>query len=241
MKQSSYWIGGNHAVEAALLNQKRKKLELVFLDKNRQIENQLLKFKEFKKITNVKNGKFFNKIFPANFKHQGIAAKVLPRDLISLKEHLKINKNESNIVMLDGITDPRNIGSIIRNCVAFNVSSIIFHGQGLNIKTPTMYLAASGAIENINFISVKNIASALKVLKENGYWVLGFDGNSESIFNKNKCTKKNILIFGDEGLGLRDLTKQSCDELVKIPINKKIESLNVSSAVVATLSLLNLG
>ena len=240
MKQNSYWIGGNHAVEATLLNQRREKLELVFLDKNRQLESQLLKFKEFKKITNVKNNKFFNKIFPAEFKHQGIAARVSPKEPIYLKDHLKINQNDANIVMLDGITDPRNIGSIIRNCVAFNISSIIFHEQGLNIKSPSMYLAASGAVENINFITVKNIASALKILKENGYWVLGFDGNSKSVFNKSKCTKKNILIFGDEGLGLRNLTKQSCDELVKIPISKKIESLNVSSAVVATLSLLNL-
>ena len=139
---------------------------------------------------------------------------------------------------MDGVTDPRNIGSIIRNCIAFNVSTIILHEQGLNAKSPSMHVAASGAIEHINLIIVKNISSALRLLKENDFWVFGFDGTSKLIFDKSLSNKKNILIFGDEGSGLRDLTKKLCDQLVKIPISRKIESLNVSSAVVAALSFL---
>jgi 23S rRNA (guanosine2251-2'-O)-methyltransferase len=238
MEKNSYWIGGRHAVEAALLNPARKKYEIVLSDRSHHADEIIEKFKSFAKITTIKNQKFFNKIFPLDFKHQGVAARISSFDRIELKDYLKNNADEKNIVLLDGVTDPRNIGSIIRNCIAFNVSTIILHEQGLNAKSPSMHVAASGAIEHINLIIVKNISSALRLLKENDFWVFGFDGTSKLIFDKSLSNKKNILIFGDEGSGLRDLTKKLCDQLVKIPISRKIESLNVSSAVVAALSFL---
>lgn len=238
MEKETCWIGGRHAVEAAILNSKRQKYEIIFLDKESN-RIDISKFKPYEKIIKFKNEKFFNKIFPTGFKHQGIAAKVSTIKKLNLKEFLISNFNEKNIVLLDGVTDPRNIGSIIRNCVGFNIETIILHEQGLNLKSPTLHNAASGAIEHIKIIVVKNIFSSLKLLKENNFWILGFDSNNKDNFDKILLNKKNVLIFGDEGSGMKKLTKDSCDNLVSIPTSSKIESLNVSSAVVAALCLIN--
>ena len=238
MEKNSYWIGGRHAVEAAILNPQREKYEIALLDRSHHTQDMEAKFFSYKNIIKIKNQKFFNKIFPLDFKHQGIACRVSPFNKTDLKEHLTNFGNEQNIVLLDGVTDPRNIGSIIRNCVAFDISTIILHDQGLNLKSPSLHIAASGAIEHITIVVVKNISSAIRALKENNFWVFGFDGNSKLNFTKSMSSKKNILIFGDEGSGMKVLTKKSCDQLVSIPINKKVESLNVSSAVVAALSFL---
>jgi len=241
MDKNSYWIGGKHAVEAAVNNPNRKKFEIIVLEKNHDQNEILNKFSKFKDIVKIKNLKFFNKIFPSTFKHQGIATRVSSLDKIDLKIYLKNHSYKNhNVILLDGITDPRNIGSILRNCVAFNVSTVIFHEQGSNLKSPSMHVAASGAVEHVDIIIVKNIYSALKLLKDQGFWVFGFDSNSNTHISKNIFNKKNVLVFGDEGNGIRELTKKSCDQLISIPINQKIESLNVSSAVAVTLGLLSL-
>lgn len=238
MRNNYHWIGGKHAVNAAILNPNRKKYDIIFLEKFNIDEKNLEKIGINKQIIKKENIKFFNKIFPSDFKHQGVAVRVSTLPKLNLKEYLINHPDEKNIVLLDGITDPRNIGAIIRNCIAFNISSIILHEQGLNLKSPTLHIAASGAIEHANLIVVKNIFSSLKLLKENNYWVFGFDSHGQYNFTKNIISKKNIFIFGDEGAGMKELTKKSCDQIVHIPISNKIESLNVSSAVASALSLL---
>lgn len=239
MNKNTFWIGGKHAAESAIKNPFREKHEIIVLEKNFDLNELEIKFPKLKNIIKIKNIKFFNKIFPPNFKHQGIAVQVSTLKKIELKNYLKENTNQiTNIVLLDGITDPRNIGSIIRNCVAFNISTIIFHEQSLNLKSPSMHVAASGAIEHIDVIIVKNISSAIREVKKYGFWVIGLDGYSKTTISKEIFTKKNVMIFGDEGSGIRDLTKKSCDQIVSIPIEKKVESLNVSSAVAVTLGML---
>ena len=239
MDKSSYWIGGKHAVEAAVNNPNRKIHEIIVLDKNSNFNKIETKFQKSKNKIKIKNEKFFNKIFPLNFKHQGIAARIDLLNKIDLKTYLE-NISNNNLLLLDGVTDPRNIGSILRNCVAFNISTIILHEQNLNLKSPSMHIASSGAIEHINIIVVKNISSTIRLLKDYGFWIIGFDGDCETKISKNLFNQKNVLIFGDEGSGMRELTKKSCDQIVSIPIDKKIESLNVSSAVAVVLTILKL-
>ena len=102
-----------------------------------------------------------------------------------------------------------------------------------------MYKAASGAIEKIIFLEVSNIVNEIKLLKSKNFWVLGMDGNSKEILQNYNKALKNIVVFGSENEGMRNIVKANCDSVCKIPINKRIDSLNVSNAASITLAFLN--
>ncbi len=240
MKTGSFWIGGKHAVLSAIKNPKRKINKVIITQENQKDFDH----KNFNKkiISEIKDKKEIDKIFiNENIVHQGVAAEIESIPVIELKEYLK-NKNNSNntVVVLDDITDQRNIGSIIRTCSAFNIDAIIILEKNYNPKNKMMYKSASGAMELVNIIPVSNISNALEVLKKNNYWIYGLDGHAKENIEDQKWSKLNAFVFGSEGEGLRRLVKENCDHLVKIQINKKIESLNVSNAVSVTLSIFRL-
>ena len=231
MDKKSFWIGGRHAVEAALNNKNREIVRVVSLQEikvaSKRIEIQ------------IENKKFFNKIFmDKDLAHQGIAALIKPLKEHSLEEEIK-NNNLKNLIALDGITDTRNVGSIIRNSVAFNIDGIIVNKKEINQDSQAMYKAASGAMENIKIFPVSNITNYIKLLKKNDFWVIGFDSNAKRNFEKFKWFKKNLLIFGSENKGIGKNLLSNCDEVLKINISKKIDSLNVSCATSAVLCNLN--
>ena len=231
MDKKSFWIGGRHAVEAALNNKNREIVRVVSLQEikvaSKRIEIQ------------IENKKFFNKIFmDKDLAHQGIAALIKPLKEHSLEEEIK-NNNLKNLIALDGITDTRNVGSIIRNAVAFNIDGIIVNKKEINQDSQAMYKAASGAMENIKIFPVSNITNYIKLLKKNDFWVIGFDSNAKRNFEKFKWFKKNLLIFGSENKGIGKNLLSNCDEVLKINISKKIDSLNVSCATSAVLCNLN--
>ena len=240
MKTGAFWIGGKHAVLSAIKNPKRKINKLIITEENEKDFNP----KNFNKkiIIEIKDKKEIDKIFiNENIVHQGIAAEIESIPAIELKEYLKINNNLKNtLVVLDDITDQRNIGSIIRSCSAFNIDAVILLEKNYNPKNKMMYKSASGAMEIVNIIPVSNITNALEVLKKNNYWVYGLDGNAKENIEDQKCSNKNVFVFGSEGNGLRRLVKENCDHLIKIQINKEIESLNVSNAVSVTLGIFRL-
>jgi len=229
--KKSFWIGGRHAVEAALNNKNREIVRVVSLQEikvaSKRIEIQ------------IENKKFFNKIFmDKDLAHQGIAALIKPLKEHSLEEEIK-NNNLKNLIALDGITDTRNVGSIIRNAVAFNIDGIIVNKKEINQDSQAMYKAASGAMENIKIFPVSNITNYIKLLKKNDFWVIGFDSNAKRNFEKFKWFKKNLLIFGSENKGIGKNLLSNCDEVLKINISNKIDSLNVSCATSAVLCNLN--
>jgi 23S rRNA (guanosine2251-2'-O)-methyltransferase len=229
--KKSFWIGGRHAVEAALNNKNREIVRVVSLQEikvaSKRIEIQ------------IENKKFFNKIFmDKDLAHQGIAALIKPLKKHSLEEEIK-NNNLKNLIALDGITDTRNVGSIIRNAVAFNIDGIIVNKKEINQDSQAMYKAASGAMENIKIFPVSNITNYIKLLKKNDFWVIGFDSNAKRNFEKFKWFKKNLLIFGSENKGIGKNLLSNCDEVLKINISNKIDSLNVSCATSAVLCNLN--
>ena len=231
MDKKSFWIGGRHAVEAALNNKNREIVRVVSLQEikvaSKRIEIQ------------IENKKFFNKIFmDKDLAHQGIAALIKPLKEHSLEEEIK-NNNLKNLIALDGITDTRNVGSIIRNAVAFNIGGIIVNKKEINQDSQAMYKAASGAMENIKIFPVSNITNYIKLLKKNDFWVIGFDSNAKRNFEKFKWFKKNLLIFGSENKGIGKNLLSNCDEVLKINISNKIDSLNVSCATSAVLCNLN--
>lgn len=240
MKTGAFWIGGKHAVLSAIKNPKRKMHKLIITEENQKDFNP----KNFNKkiLIETKDKKEIDKIFISeNIVHQGVAAEIESIPTVELKEYFKSTSNSKNtLVVLDDITDQRNIGSIIRSCSAFNIDAVILLEKNYNPKNKMMYKSASGAMELVKIIPVSNITNALEILKKNNYWVYGLDGNAKENIEDQKWSNQNVFVFGSEGDGLRRLVKENCDHLIKIQINKEIESLNVSNAVSTTLGIFRL-
>jgi len=237
MKTKGFWIGGKHAVLEALKNSNRKIYRIVTTEENRKlIDQDILKYKKL--TLYIKNKKEIDKIFQnENIIHQNFASEIgnLPKK--NIKDYLrKILNQKSVIVVLDDVTDQRNIGSIVRSCVAFSVDGIVLLDKNFNSTSKIMFKSASGALEHIKIFSVSNISNTLQVLKENNFWIYALDQNSKDDITNNMKSERIALVFGSEESGIRRLVKENCDFQIKIPI-KNIESLNVSNAVAVTLGL----
>ena len=232
MNKSSFFILGQHAVIEALRNPKRKVLRVFLTEESkknihRKSPNKDL-LKEVKVYFKTKKelDKYSNK---ENLLHQGYVAEIEHLEKPFLKEFIK-EKKDLTFVCLDGVTDPRNIGSLIRSAASFKIDGIIIKERNYPSESKLMYKAASGAIEYINIFEVSNINSTLKNLKDKNFWVYGFDGNGKKDFTEIKWKGNNILLFGSEGSGMHKHTSKYADFLVKININEKIESLNISNS-----------
>ena len=232
MNKSSFFIVGQHAVIEALRNPKRKVLRLFLTEESKKNIHRKSPKKNLLKDVKVyfKTKKELDKYSTKeNLLHQGYVAEVEHLDKPSLKEFIENNKNIT-FVCLDSVTDPRNIGSLIRSAASFNIDGIIIKERHFPNESKLMYKAASGAIEYLNIFQVSNINSTLKNLKDKNFWVYGFDGNSDKNFTDIEWKGNNILLFGSEGYGMHQHTSKYADFLVKIDINKKIESLNISNS-----------
>ena len=231
-------IHGMHAVRAALLNTKRVHLELHLSENNQEFAKNYKS--KIKKIT-ILNQKEFKNLYGGEKSTQGIVLKTNDFERPSLQQFVKNeNVNDKSVLLaLDQITDPQNIGSIMRSCALFNCKGIILAKDNAPDLTPSVYKAASGAAEIVNYFRVTNLKRSISELKKYGYWAYGFDSSEDSKSSNINFTKKSILVFGSEGKGMRDLVKKECDEIIKINMhqneNYQIDSLNVSNA--ATIAL----
>lgn len=228
-------IFGTHAVYAALSNPKRKHLKLFLSQNQREALTKDIQ-KLVPEINELHNKEMF-KMFGNESNHQGIVLRTSKLIQPKLEEYIKNSKIEDTdiIIMLDQLTDPNNIGAIIRSCSLFNCKTVIVSNDNAPDITGTIAKTASGALETVNYISVVNLSRALIELKKNDYWVYGFDSNHKNKKNKNlDLPKKCVLVFGSEGKGLRNLTKKECDVLLSIYTKSvpeyNIDSLNVSNA-----------
>ena len=232
MNKSTFFIVGQHAVIEALKNPKRKVLRIFLTEvskKNIHRKNPKKNLLEDVKVY-FKNKKELDKYTTKeNLLHQGYVAEIEHLEKPNLKEFIE-KKNNITLACLDSVTDPRNIGSLIRSAVSFNVDGIIIKERHFPDESKLMYKAASGAMEYINIFKVSNINSTLKNLKNKNFWVYGFDGNGDKNFTDIQWKGNNILLFGSEGSGMHQHTSKYADFLVKIDINKKIESLNISNS-----------
>ena len=232
MNKSSFFIIGQHAVTEALRNPKRKVLRVFLTEeskKNIHRKNQKTNLLSDVKIyfkTKKELDKYSTK---ENLLHQGYVAEIEHLDKPILKDFIN-EKKETTLVCLDGVTDPRNIGSLIRSAASFNIDGIIIKERLYPNESKLMYKAASGSIEYMNIFEVSNINSTLKNLKDKNFWVYGFDGQGNKNFTDIKWEGNNILLFGSEGFGMRQHTAKYADFFVKININDDIESLNISNS-----------
>ena len=232
MNKSSFFIIGQHAVIEALRNPNRKVLRVFLTEESKKnihrkspkknlLDDVKVYFKTKKELDKYSTRE--------NLLHQGYVAEVEHLDKPLIKEFIK-EKNNITLVCLDGVTDPRNIGSLIRSAASFNIDGIIIKERSFPRESKLMYKAASGAIEYIKIFEVSNINSTLKNLKEKNFWIYGFDGNGEKDFTDIDWKGNNLLLFGSEGSGMHQHTSKYADFLVKIDINNKIESLNISNS-----------
>ena len=232
MNKSSFFIVGQHAVIEALRNPNRKVLRVFLTEESKKNihrkspkKNLLSDVKVYFK-TKKELDKYSTK---ENLLHQGYVAEIEHLESPVLKDFIK-EKNDITLACLDGVTDPRNIGSLIRSAAAFGVDGIIIKERNFPSESKLMFKAASGAIEYMNIFEVSNINSTLKNLKDKNFWVYGFDGKGKKNFTDIEWKGNNILLFGSEGSGMHQHTSKYADFLVKININEKIESLNISNS-----------
>ena len=232
MNKSSFFIIGQHAVIEALRNPKRKVLRIFLTEESKKNIHKKSPNKNLLNDVKVyfKTKKELDKYSTReNLQHQGYVAEIEHLQKPILKEYIK-EKNEMTLICLDGVTDPRNIGSLIRSAASFNIDGVIIKERNFPSESKLLYKAASGAIEYVNIFEVSNINSTLKNLKEKNFWVYGFDGNGKKDFTDIEWKGNNVLLFGSEGSGMHKHTSKYADFLVKIEINEKIESLNISNS-----------
>ena len=232
MNKSSFFIVGQHAVIEALKNPKREVLRVFLTEESKKSihrnspnKNLLNEVKVYFK-TKKELDKYTTK---ENLLHQGYVAEIKHLEKENLKEFIK-DKDNINLVCLDGVTDPRNIGALIRSAVLFNIDGIIIKERHFPNESKLMYKAASGSMEYLNIFEVSNINSTLKNLKNKNFWIYGFDKKGNKSFTDVKWKGNNILLFGSEGSGMHYHTSKYADFLVRIDINKKIDSLNISNS-----------
>ena len=235
MKKTTFLIVGKHAVLEALKNPSRK-IERVFLteDAKKKLNRENQNLNLFKKI-NVfyKSRKELDNLCGRDeTAHQGLGAEVEQLEEITLKEFIADNKNNNvNLIALEEVTDPRNIGSIIRSAVAFDIDGLIVKERSFPSKSKLLYKSASGGVEHIRIFKVSNINTTLNYLKTKDFWISAFDVSGNKDFTENNWDGKNVLLFGSEGFGVKKKTLDNSDFRFKVKMNKKIESLNISNTV----------
>ena len=241
MNKSSFFIVGQHAVIEALRNPLRKVLRVFLTEESKKnihrknLKENLLKDVKVYFKTKKELDKYTKK---ENLLHQGYVAEIEHLEKPTLKEFIK-HKENLTLVCLDGVTDPRNIGAIIRSAKAFNIDGLIIKERNFPRESKLMYKAASGSIEYMNIFEVSNINSTLKNLKDKNFWVYGFDSEGNKDLTDIEWKGNNILLFGSEGTGMHFHTSKYADFLVKITINEKIESLNISNSAAIVFHHLN--
>ena len=230
---SNYYMFGLHAVKAAIENPNRRKHEL-WISQNARAKIFSSTKPPNIPIFNLDNSRSLP--ISENKVHQGAILKVSP-----LKQPTEINeiskpKQAKLVVILDKVSDPQNVGAIIRSSLFFNCNAIINTINGGSSENGSLVKAASGAFEQVRYIQVTNIVQTIIKLKKIGYFVIGLDENSaDKISSLTKGSNDIAVVFGAEGKGIRRLTKEHCDHLVSIDGNHSFSSLNVSTAVGITL------
>lgn len=218
-----HYLFGTHATLAALANPMRK-IKRVLATKQAQDElgaklasAQLV---DTKKLENI---------LPPGSVHQGVAVECDPLSQPSLSDFLSRDESKP-VLILDQVTDPHNVGAILRSAAAFDIGAVIATDRHAPTETGVMAKTASGAMEVVPYIMVGNLVQAIEAIKKAGYWIYGMDGEAKKSLHEIKLDAKTAIVMGAEGKGLRRLTAEHCDMLVKLPMSDKMESLNVSNA-----------
>ena len=225
-------IYGFHAVTARI-RQNAKSVEEIYLDEARRDPRMkaLIALAENRGVRVIMLDHARLDGMTGHAQHQGVAAKSSAEtQRVDLDEVLDSLSEPALLLVLDGIQDPHNLGACLRVADACGVHAVIAPKDRAVGITPTVSKVASGAAESVPYITVVNLARTLRELKERDIWVIGTDSNAKQDLFSVKLTDPVAWVLGAEDVGLRRLTKENCDELVRIPMVGSVESLNVSVA-----------
>lgn len=228
-QEGEVWLFGIHAVREALKNPDRRPKRLV------ATRNALHELGAIPLEVEEARPEEVGRHLPAGSVHQGAAllASALPNR--TLEEVADLPDASRPLLLLDQVTDPHNVGAILRSAAAFGARGLVVTDRHAPRESGVLAKSASGALEHVPIARVVNLARALAGLKEVGYRIVGLDGEAEAPLADAMDAAPLALVFGAEGAGLRHLTKESCDILARLPTSGPIRSLNVSNAVAVAL------
>lgn len=176
------------------------------------------------------------RLVPGDAPHQGVVAEVDPLDDLWLADLLIEGKDDQRpLVVLDQVTDPHNVGAILRSAAAFDALGIVTQDRHSPPESGTIARAASGALETVPWVRVVNLARALDEIAEAGFWRIGLTGHADRTLAEVMGPQRICIVLGAEGEGMRQNTEAHCDQLAKLPISDRVESLNVSNAAAVAL------
>lgn len=231
MATQPYYIYGIHPVSFAVKNNYRKIQKILF---TKDAAAQKLDLPKNIRLEPVEKTQL-QKLVGHDAVHQGIAALIHPLEPLSLEE-LGRNPSPNQLVMiLDQVTDPHNIGAILRTCAVFDVKALILTDRHAPQESGTLAKAACGALELVPMIRIPNLAQALIQLKDMGFWTVGLAETGDQTLTSINWKGKMAIIMGAEGDGMRQLTKKHCDFLVHLETSPTFSTLNVSNAAAITL------
>ena len=227
-------LSGKHSILSALKNKNRKLYYLILTEESSKFWKEQIQVLNLSLVIKIKTKEELDLI--TNYQpHQNSILVTEPLVRISLDEFIFTSKLRSDlpqrIIILDQVTDPQNVGAIIRSAYAFNMDGVALSQSNSPTETSSMAKASSGAIEKIKIIQLSNMSREIKKLQAANFNVYGLAfGGSKNISELHSENGNVAIIVGSEGRGLRRLTKEKVDQLLEIPINKECESLNVANA-----------
>lgn len=226
---------GIHAVEAALANPARHVKRLVMTDNaGRRLADVLARRPIAHEAVSPRD---LDRLLGADTVHQGVMLEVDPLPEPSLDDLVESAMRTGPLVVLDQVTDPHNVGAVLRSAAVFGASGLVMTRRHSPPPNGTLAKSASGALELVPILMVQNLARTLDELKQRGVMLIGLDGSGDVLLDDAPLERPCALILGAEGKGLRQLTRQTCDTLARIDTAGPLASLNVSNAAAVALHL----
>jgi 23S rRNA (guanosine2251-2'-O)-methyltransferase len=233
-EKAENWVYGLHAVQAALANPRRRVHRLVLTARAAEILDEKL-------LGRVRvepaEADAISRLLPPGAVHQGAALACDPLPGQDLNSALEIAPSDRRriILVLDQLSDPHNVGAILRTAAAFGVTAVVVQDRHAPPQSGALAKAASGALETVPYVEVVNIARALDQLAQAGFWRVALASDGEQTLAQAASDGDIALVLGSEGDGIRRLVREHCDSTAFIPIDKAMESLNVSNAAAIAL------
>ncbi|MCP5362044.1 MAG: 23S rRNA (guanosine(2251)-2'-O)-methyltransferase RlmB [Hyphomicrobiales bacterium] len=224
------WLYGKHPVLAALANPARKIKRLCAASQSRELLPASLQHPVEEMSTHE-----IAQLLPEGAVHQGLALLTAPLPGPSLEAILAPEGQPQTLLILDQVTDPHNVGAILRTAAAFGVAAVIQPQDHAAQESGVLAKSASGALERVPLVRVTNLSATLEQLKKADFWCIGMDGEAEQTLEQLPRYARKVIVMGAEGKGLRRLTREHCDLLAAIPMTRAVESLNVSNAAAIAL------
>jgi 23S rRNA (guanosine2251-2'-O)-methyltransferase len=223
-----FW--GKHAVAAALDNPERKVLRAWAT----RDASEFMQFPKEVQVT-LAEAPDLGRLVPNDAPHQGIVIEVEPLEDAWLDDLLADAPERAVLLVLDQVTDPHNVGAILRSAAAFGAVGIVTQDRHSPPESGALAKAASGALERVPWVRVVNLARALEQIGEAGFWRIGLAGEAEADLKSALGPPRVALVLGAEGAGMRQNTREHCDALARLPIADSMESLNVSNSAAVAL------